>query len=110
MVHYGLAELVYVLSGPSDLQGLHQDGSLSMQQLQRHRHSESDALCPSNWKHLFSRQRFDLTLCYVELLPLIPLAILLLCGSFEAWSLRRLPQKRLSGFRGLGLYRIKLVS
>jgi hypothetical protein len=68
-----------------------------------------DGLCPVSWKHYFNPKRFDLTLCWVELLPLVPLAILLPFGAAEAWSLRKLETKRLSGFRGLGLYRAKLV-
>lgn len=69
-----------------------------------------DGLCPVSWKHYFDARRFDLSLCWVELLPLVPLAILLPFGAAEAWSLTKLEKKRLSGFRGLGLYRSKLVS
>lgn len=69
----------------------------------------SNGLCPSSWRHLFNRNRFDLNVCYEALLPLIPLAVLLLFGGAEAWSLRKLQRKRLSGWRGLGLYRLKLV-
>lgn len=68
-----------------------------------------DGLCPISWKHYFNPRRFDFSLCWVELLPLIPLAVLLPFGAAEAWSLRKLETKRLSGFRGLGLYHAKLV-
>lgn len=72
--------------------------------------SARDGLCPESWKHILNYDRFDFTLCWIEILvPVIPLALLLLSGSIEAWSLRKLPAKRLSGFRGLGLYRLKLV-
>ena len=87
-----LRQLAFVLTGPSML-----------------RHGNSDALCPRGWKEIFDRSRFDLSVCYSELLVVIPLLILVLCGSVEAWSLRKLPVKRLSGWRGLGLYRLKLV-
>jgi hypothetical protein len=83
-------QLLFALSGPEVL---------------RH-----DGLCPGSWKHYFDPRRFDLSLCWVELLPLVPLSLLLLFGPFEAWSLRNLEIKRLSGFRGIGLYRLKLVS
>lgn len=87
---YSGRQLLFALTGP---------------ELYRH-----DGLCPSSWKHIFNKERFDFTLCWVELLPLVPLAILLPFGAVEAWSLRKLETKRLTGFRGLGLYRIKLVS
>lgn len=95
MGEYTLGQLAFVLTGPSML---------------RHGGNSDGGLCPSSWKHIFNYERFDLTLCYVELLPCLPLAILLVFGSIEAWSLRKLPVKRLSGWRGLGLYRLKLVS
>ncbi len=88
-----LRQLAFVLTGPSML-----------------RHGNSDALCPRGWKEIFDRSRFDLSVCYSEALVVLPLLVLLLCGSVEAWSLRKLPVKRLSGWRGLGLYRLKLVS
>ena len=88
---YDLRQLAFVLTGPSA--------------------SSYDGLCPTSWKHLFNSKRFDLSLCWIDLLPLLPLSILLLIGSIEGWSLRKLPVKRLSdAWRGRSLYQLKLVS
>lgn len=85
-----LRQLAFILSGP-EMRG-------------------REGLCPHSWRQIFDSQRFDLSLCWIDLLPLLPLSLLLACGSWEAWSLRKAPVKRLSGWRGLGLYRLKLVS
>ena len=69
----------------------------------------SHGLCPYSWRQIFDKERFDLSLCWIDLFPLAPLAILLPFGAAEAWSLRKSDIKRLSGWRGLGLYRLKLV-
>ena len=89
MARYTLSQLAFVLTGPETLR--------------------RDGLCPVSWQYVFDKRRFDLALCWIELLPLLPLAILLLCGAVEAYGIRKLPSKRLSGWRGLGLYRLKLV-
>lgn len=91
-VRYSISQLAIVLTGPTP------------------ETARQHGLCPYSWKHYFDPRRFELSLCWVELLPLLPLALLISCGSFEAWSLRKLDTKRLSGFRGIGLYRLKLVS